>query len=232
MLECPHGKSHGPALAANGVAGDGPVAVGDHPKSSDYSSQVTELEAVAAFCAGDERGFEQLVGMFERRAFGVAVVIVRDAALADDIVSEAFLKAYRFRSRLDPNRAFWPWLVTIVVNEARSAARRRSRRVRLGQILALNPSRPEDPVALAEENELARWLLHAILALPIGEREVVHLRFLLDMDEKSIAEVLGCPLGTVKTRLHRARRRLRERASRELEGYIPDSLTVGADGHV
>ncbi len=226
------GKGHGWALAANRVAGRRPGRGGDPPKSSDYSNRVTELEAVAAFCAGDERGFERLVEMFDRRAFGVAVVIVRDAALADDVVSEAFLKAYRYRTRLNPKLGFWPWLVTIVVNEARSAVRRRSRQVRLGQLLALHPSQPEDPVALAEENELGRWLLQAILALPIGEREVVHLRFLLDMDENSIASVLGCPLGTVKTRLHRARRRLRDRAARGLEGYIPDSLSVGADGNV
>jgi RNA polymerase sigma-70 factor (ECF subfamily) len=74
--------------------------------------------------------------------------------------------------------------------------------------------------------------VRAIGSLPVGEREVVQLRFLLDLDEKSIAEIVGCPLGTVKVRLHRARKHLRERALRELDGYLPERQTLGASSHV
>lgn len=193
---------------------------------------MTELEAVAALRCGDERGFEALVKLYERRAFGVAVVMLRDSALADDVVSEAFLKAFRFRERLDPQRDFWPWFLRIMVNEARTAIRRRNRRERLVQVLRRLPGRREDPVEVAESNELRRWLVVAIGLLPTGEREVVQLRFLLDLDEKSIAEIVGCPLGTVKVRLHRARKHLRERAIRELEGYLPERLSLGANPHV
>lgn len=193
---------------------------------------MTELEAVAALCSGDEQGFEALVKLYEGRAFAVAVVMLRDPSLADDVVSEAFLKAFRFRERFDPQRDFWPWFLRILANEARTAIRRRTRRERLAQVLRRLPGRREDPVEVAESNELRRWLVAAIGLLPVGEREVVQLRFLLDLDEKSIAEIVGCPLGTVKVRLHRARRHLRERALRELDGYLPERLSLGANSHV
>jgi RNA polymerase sigma-70 factor (ECF subfamily) len=193
---------------------------------------VTEMEAVAALCAGDERGFEALVEMFEHRAFALAVVMVRDPALADDVVSEAFLKAFRFRARLDPQLAFWRWLLRIVENEARTAIKRRARGERLTQLLMRLPAPHEDPVARAESNDLARWLLAAIRLLPAGERDVIYLRFLLDLDERSIAKALDCPVGTVKVRLHRGRRHLRDRALKELDGYLPESLALGADTHV
>ncbi|MGC2191898.1 MAG: sigma-70 family RNA polymerase sigma factor [Candidatus Dormiibacterota bacterium] len=193
---------------------------------------MTESEAVAAMHAGDERGFEELVRLFERRAFAVAVAMTRDPALADDVVSEAFLRAFRYRSRLDPRFGFWPWLVRVVVNEAHTAIRRRARRERLAHLLGRLPHPHEDPVEAAEENELGRWLLASIRSLPQTEMEVIHLRFMLDMDEKTIANTLGCPVGTVKVRLHRGRRRLRARALRELDGYLPDSVRLGADRHV
>jgi RNA polymerase sigma-70 factor (ECF subfamily) len=193
---------------------------------------VTELEAVAAMCAGDERGFEELVGLFERRAFAVALAMTRDPALADDVVSEAFLRAFKYRGRLDPNLAFWPWLVRIVVNEAHTAIRRRARRERLTHVLIRVPHPREDPVEAAEENALGRWLLAAIRSLPAAEREAIQLRLMLDMDEKTIAHTLGCPVGTIKVRLHRGRKRLRARALRELDGFLPDSLSLGADRNV
>lgn len=182
--------------------------------------------------AGDERGFEELVELFKRRAFAVALAVTRDPALADDVVSEAFLKAFRYRGRLDPTLGFWPWLARILVNEARTANRRRARRERLTHLLSRVPHPREDPVAAAEGNALARWLLAAIRSLPQAEMEVLQLRFMLDMDEKTIASSLGCPIGTVKVRLHRGRQRLRARALLELDGYLPDSLTLGADTHV
>jgi RNA polymerase sigma-70 factor (ECF subfamily) len=193
---------------------------------------VTELEAVAAMRAGDERGFEELVELFERRAFAVAVAMTRDPALADDVVSEAFLRVFKFRNRLDPQFGFWPWLVRVVVNEAHTAIRRRARRERLPHLLSRLPHRTEDPVEAAEETALGRWLLAAIRSLPQAEMEVIQLRFMLDMDEKTIAKTLACPVGTVKVRLHRGRKRLRARALRELDGYLPDSLSLGAARHV
>jgi RNA polymerase sigma-70 factor (ECF subfamily) len=193
---------------------------------------VTETEAVAALCAGDERGFEALVEMFEHRAFAVAVVMVRDPSLANDIVSEAFLKAFRARARLDPQFGFWPWLLKIVENEALTAVRRRTRRERLEAMLMRLPLREDDPVAEAESHDLARWLLSAIRQLSAGEREVMYRRFLLDLDENSIAKELGCPLGTVKTRIRRGRKHLRDRALKELDAYLPEPLGLGANTHV
>jgi len=189
---------------------------------------VTEAEAVAALKRGDEQGLADLVARFEGRALRVAAVMLRDPSLAEDIVSQAFLKAFRSRDRLDPAMVFWPWLLTIVVNEARTELRRRSIRERLFQTLRRRPATELDPAVQAELNELGRWLLSAIASLPRVEREVVQLRFLLDMDEVSIAQAVGCPVGTVKTRIYRGRRRIQRLATRELVDYLPARLLIGA----
>jgi len=123
---------------------------------------MTEPEAIAGLRNGDERAFEELVHMFEPRAFAVALVILGDPSLASDAVSEAFLKAFEHRARIDPERGFWPWLLRILVNQAKTELRRRNRRTRLQRILEALPGCHEDPAEIVETNELVRWLIRAL----------------------------------------------------------------------
>lgn len=192
---------------------------------------MTDQEAIARLIDGDEAGLEALVEAYGQRAYSLAAVMVGDRDEAQEVASDAFLKVFRSRSRLDPERGFWPWLATIVANEARSAIRRRRRRERLERILKLHLPAPQDPTLVAEVRYLEDWALDALNILPAPERQALQLRLLLDLDERAIGEIMGCPVGTVKTRLHRGRRRLKELAKRDLQGYLPEALDAMGGPH-
>lgn len=135
---------------------------------------------------------------------------------ADDVVQEAFVKAYRSLSSFRDGAAFRPWLLRIVVHESRNLHRGKARRsdrelrVVLGDARLLTVADPAD-AAVGEERRDA--LLRAVLTLPEELREVVTCRYLLELSEAETAESLGIPKGTVKSRLHRGLARLREELS-------------------
>lgn len=129
----------------------------------------------------------------------------------EDVVQEAFVKAYRTLGSLRAGEAFRPWLVAIATNEARNRARSTARGRRATFRLALREpavhDRLEDDVAAADA---ARRLVAAVHALRDDDRTVVTYRYLLDLSEAETAQALGIAPGTVKSRLSRALSRLRE----------------------
>jgi RNA polymerase sigma-70 factor (ECF subfamily) len=150
-----------------------------------------------------------------------AAVAMRTAALlgaggsAEDVVQEAFVKAYGALDRFRAGAAFRPWLLRIVVNETRNVHRASGRRVareRLAweQSQPLLLARPDDPAEAVLSQERQEALVRGLARLPERQRQVVTCRYLLDLDEAETAAVLGWPRGTVKSRLHRALRRLRD----------------------
>jgi len=171
-----------------------------------------EREAVAALRRGEGRGLETLVALHQGPALRLAYSITGSRAAAEDVVADAFVSVYEHRDRLDPDRPFRPWFTRVVANRALSVARRSTRMSRILALLSLRPSRmPPDPEEQVERNEVHRQIVEAVRALPPNERVAIVLRYFEDMDERGMAEVLGWPAGTVKTRLHRARARLRAR---------------------
>jgi RNA polymerase sigma-70 factor (ECF subfamily) len=131
---------------------------------------------------------------------------------ADDVVQEAFVKAYRALPRYRDEAGFRPWLLRIVVNETRNLHRGRSRRT-LRELRAATRdvvTREPDPVETVVGADRRARLAHAVGSLPVVLREVVVCRYLLELSEAETAEALDIPAGTVKSRLHRALASLRE----------------------
>ncbi|OLD49777.1 MAG: hypothetical protein AUI42_06470 [Actinobacteria bacterium 13_1_40CM_2_65_8] len=166
-------------------------------------------EAIDALRRGNTEGMDTLVAAHQSRALRVAYQITRDTQAAEDVVADAFLAVFQRIKSLDADRPFQPWFLRIVVNRAISDTRRRSRFQRVLGLLS-RATEPSDPVQVAETNEEMRRVIAALDRLPVNERAALSLRYLEDFDERSIAELLGCPIGTVKTRLHRGRNRLRQ----------------------
>lgn len=171
-----------------------------------------ETELVAQARNGDLAAFEELVRAHEEVAFRTAWVVSGGADDAEDAAQEAFVKAFAALPRFRSGAPFRPWLLTIVANEARNRRRSAGRRAALAQRLSGDrlphdaaPS-PESAV-LAEERRTV--LLAGLARLADHDREVIALRYLLDLSEAETAVALDVPFGTVKSRLARALDRLR-----------------------
>ena len=138
--------------------------------------------------------------------------LVCPEADADDAVQEAFLKAYAALPRFREGAPFRPWLLRIVVNEAKNLARSngRAKRAWHRHVLLEIEMPPSDPDSVALSAERRGALVQAVRELPPAYQQVVACRYFLDLDEQETAKVLGWPRGTVKSRLSRALRRLRE----------------------
>jgi RNA polymerase sigma-70 factor (ECF subfamily) len=162
---------------------------------------------------GDANAYADLV----RRHAPVALRTARllgAGADAEDVVQEAFVKAYAALDRFTPGSPFRPWLLRIVANEVRNlhrsvgrrSARERSAWERTEPLLAVPET--DDPASAALSGERRAALLRGLAVLPEPQRQVVTCRYLLELDEAETAAVLGWPAGTVKSRLHRALGRL------------------------
>jgi len=170
-----------------------------------------ESELVARARGGEVTAYEELVRRYQGIAHRTAYLITREAAEAEDAAQVGFVKAYRALGRFDPGRPFRPWLLRIVANEARNRRRSAARRVALELAVAREPERVEpSPEAEAVARERRAALLGAVNGLRDADREVIALRYFLDLSEAEMAEVLEVAAGTVKSRLSRAIGRLRE----------------------
>jgi RNA polymerase sigma-70 factor (ECF subfamily) len=157
--------------------------------------------------------YDQLVREHQGIAFRTAYVITGSAADAEEVVQDAFVKAYRARGRFRSGAPFRPWLLAIVANEARNRRRSAGRRARLELHLAEErPSggaAPSPEVALLAGEQRAE-LLAAVERLGEEQRAAIACRYFLGLSEAETAAVLGCRPGTVKSRLSRALARLEE----------------------
>jgi RNA polymerase sigma-70 factor, ECF subfamily len=161
---------------------------------------------------GSPAALEQLFRSHWPRAYRAALLVVGDAAAAEDIAQESFLAAVRALDRFDRRRPFGPWLHRIVVNRAIDWARARSLRRELAVEDAPEPSAPE-----REESAHSRVLASALAELGPEHRAVIVLRYLLDYTPGEIASLLDLPRGTVNSRLRRGLDRLEAALREELE---------------
>jgi RNA polymerase sigma factor (sigma-70 family) len=162
---------------------------------------------------GDTHAYEELVHAHQGIAFRTAYVIAGNASDAEESAQDGFVKAWRALGRFRAGAPFRPWLLSIVANEARNRRRSAGRRAHLALRAATEypsgdaaPS-PEAAVLTAEQRET---LLGAVNGLPEEQRTIISLRYFVGLSEHEVAEALGLPAGTVKSRTSRALERLRE----------------------
>lgn len=167
-----------------------------------------ERGTIARVRAGDRDAYADLVRRYAGDAHRAAVFLGAGAD-AEDVVQAAFLKAYRALPTFRDGAAFRPWLLSIVANETKNAVRAMKRRRIDGEVTVDPAAATTDPQESVLSVERRVELLDAVRSLPDNQRRVVVCRYLLDLDEQETATVLGWPRGTVKSRLHRALRRLR-----------------------
>lgn len=159
---------------------------------------------------GDQRAFQQLIEQYHALAWRTAQVLLPDLAMVDDVMQEAWLDVWRGLARFQRGRPFRPWLLAIVANRCRMTTRKRQvAQQPLDTVeeerLWLLDDALEHILRLEEDRELQR----ALQTLSAEQRHVLELRFFADLDLSEIALITSTPLGTVKSRLHRALASLR-----------------------
>ncbi len=160
-----------------------------------------------------EREFERFVREHYDRAFATAFRILGDKEDAMDAVQEAFLKAWKARSRFRGDASPGTWLHRIVVNCARDILRAsiaRRRKEVSSEIPEHVVSREDDPMQVASRKEMAALVAAAVESLPARQREVFVLRHMEELSIREIADITGMAEGTVKVHLHRAVMALRK----------------------
>ena len=179
----------------------------------------TEALLIAELCEGDETAFAALVEKYKRMVYRIAMQITQNHADADDVMQESFIKAYRSIHTFRQDAAFETWLYRIAVNEALNFVKRRDRRreyafdeeteAAIDPVTLRKAQEARDPHLLAEKAELRHYVTKAVNSLSLKHRTVVHLHEFEGLTHAEIAAILNCSEGTVRSRLHYARKKLR-----------------------
>lgn len=180
-----------------------------------------ERSLITRTLAGDDDAFAVLVQLHQTTVYNIAYRMVGQRDVAQSLAQETFLRAFKALDTFDLNRPFGPWLYRIGTNLSINWIKR----ARLPTVSIESPSRldeaePEpldipdssaEPAARFAQTEIQAELRRAIASLPVDYRAVIELRHFQELNYEEIANTLNLPVGTVKTRLFRARRMLRDR---------------------
>jgi RNA polymerase sigma-70 factor (ECF subfamily) len=178
------------------------------------SNQSSDKKLVKRVQRGDKGAFDLLVLKYQHKIVNLVMRYVRDPELALDITQEAFIKAYRALPRFRGDSAFYTWMYRIAVNTAKNhlaAQRRRPMSVELDMQdpeqydLHAKLKETDTPEAITLSNEMQETIERAISALPEDLRTAIILRELEGMSYEEIAQTMECPVGTVRSRIFRAR---------------------------
>ena len=170
---------------------------------------------------GDKRAFELLVIKYERKLGRLLSRMVRDAAEIDDITQEAFIKAYRALPQFRGESAFYTWLYRIAVNTAKNYLMAKGKREIAksdfvdedGEAMddVLMPHDIATPDAELQTKQIAKAVNEAVEALPEELRTAITLREIEGLSYEEIAQMMDCPIGTVRSRIFRAREAIAEK---------------------
>ena len=193
-----------------------------------------ESALVAQAKAGDQNAFAELVNRYERKIYRLAKNITRNDEDAEDVLQDAFLKAYTHLDSFKGDSKFYTWIVRIAVNEAlmRLRKRKNDRSVPLDEPVELGEETVQREIAVWEDNpeqqysqeEWRRILDEAVDSLKPDFRTVFVLRDIEELSTEETAETLGISVPAVKSRLLRARLALREKLTRQFKRKGEDLL--------
>lgn len=177
-------------------------------------TSLTDLELVQRVQAGDKKSFDVLVLKYQHKVINLVIRYVHDHDTAQDVAQEAFIKAYRGLKNFRGESAFYTWLYRIAINTAKNYLVSQGRRAPTSDIDADEAEQYEGQSALKEygtpenemlRDEIQRIVTDAIESLPDDLRTAIVLRELEGMSYEEIAEAMDCPIGTVRSRIFRAR---------------------------
>ena len=189
----------------------------DLPPSTADKSADSDAMLVERTIAGDQKAFELLVIKYQRRIQRLIGRMVRDVDLVEDIAQETFIRAYRALAQFRGDAQFYTWLYRIAVNTAKKALMDLKRNPTVSENAYKSDdddetsrvenelTSSETPEAVLASKEIAEIINAAMQALPEELREAITLREIEGLSYEEISEAMNCPIGTVRSRIFRAR---------------------------
>ena len=186
----------------------------------------TDKQLVAKVQKGDQRAFDMLVLKYQHQIFGLISRYVNDADEVQDVAQEAFIKAYRALPKFRGDSAFYTWLYRIAINTAKNHLVSRSRRPPGSDVEVEDAEYYEGGGALRDIEspesalfgaELKQVVERAISALPDDLRTAVTLREFDGLSYEDIADIMDCPVGTVRSRIFRAREAIDKQVREQMD---------------
>lgn len=187
------------------------------------SEQEKYIKLVALTLAGDDEAYGELYEQTVTDVYRTVRFLIKDASDAEDLVQEIYIQAYRSLERYDSKRDFRPWLMGVTMRQVQNYRRRRLMQFRFSQRVERMDMGMEMDFAGDLINKLAnRPLLEHVRRLPYKLQQVITLHYLNEHTQEEIAVILDIPLGTVKSRIHAALTKLRQkqRVRSELGGKV------------
>jgi RNA polymerase sigma-70 factor (ECF subfamily) len=185
------------------------------------SAREADAELVQRVQAGDKQAFNLLVSKYQRRVIRLLSRLIRDPAEIEDVTQEAFIKAYRALPNFRGDSAFYTWLYRIAVNTAKNYLAAQGRRPRtVSEFQGGEDGESFEAMDVVEDNntpesamltrQVAETVNRAIEALPEDLRTAITLREIEGLTYEEIAQAMSCPIGTVRSRIFRAREAISE----------------------
>lgn len=182
------------------------------------SDKLTDYKLIERIQNGDMVAFNTIVEKYKDRLMHVIVRMIQSQQEAEDIVQETFLRVYQHRQSFDFRHCFSTWIYTIALNLARNELRKR-KRYKFLDIFDLQGKETEIAVEMEPPSNLPKAIETAMATLPEKYRMAFILRDVQEHPYEEVARIMNIPLGTVKSRVNRARSMLREKLKPRLEEY-------------
>jgi RNA polymerase sigma-70 factor (ECF subfamily) len=206
---------------------EGMAAVVSTPRETRNPGEISDEAVITRVRAGEPDLFEVIMRRYNQRLYRVARSIVRNEAEAEDVVQDAYVRAYTHLGQYAGEARFSTWLTRIAVNECLRRLRKRGRFDDMQRTASTLPLAAEGADRHASDREVRQILESAIDDLPPAYRSVVMLRDVEDLSTAEAADCLGIPPATVKTRLHRGHALLRETLGSTLGTTRPELFAFG-----
>ena len=194
------------------------------------SNKDKDLVLVRRAKRGDYKAFDLLVLKYQSRIAGLALTFVKDRHLAEDIAQESFIKAYKSLESFREESAFYTWLYRIAANTSKNylTSKKRKKEYSESEILSSEEASVDifdipggdSPEEILAANNLREMIFESLSNLPEDIRTAISLREFEGLSYEEISEVLGCPIGTVRSRIFRGREIIQEKISPLLDNNV------------
>jgi RNA polymerase sigma-70 factor, ECF subfamily len=188
--------------------------------ASRFDDSISDARLLQLVAGGDLVALERLFARYQRQIYQLALGVTRDLETAEEVLQDTFYRLYKHAAQLDSALPLLPWLYRVAANLSYNQARRRRPWAEPFHAMAERLRAPagRSPEHLAEEHELQALIRSLLDELSPNHRAVLVLHYGQEYSIQEIAAILGCPEGTVKSRLHHARKLLKERLQQRYGG--------------